>query len=127
MNTVTYYRIRGVSKAKTAKAILFQREKDGLQSWLPTRIVKVQFTDAEYHCEVSAPDWFLRKVEWKEPVEYTPKEKPTNPYLGSDYGNLMEEKMVLEEKLDALVTSSSRESQVTIRQNLAWIDAACRT
>jgi len=89
MQTVAFYTLHGHSKAKTAKAILLE-DKSGHTAWIPTSIASVKFTGPNYKVEVVIPDWFHRKISWKAPVI-------ENPKVGEDIGNLMEEKMVLEE------------------------------
>jgi hypothetical protein len=101
MRTVTYYNLEGTSKAKTRQAILFQNEKTGLQAWFPLRIVSYRFIGPDFRVRISVPDWLLSKVDWKEPVV-----KPTNPYIGADVGNMMEERMVLLEQLDYIAKGS---------------------
>lgn len=93
--TVAYYNIFGTSKAKTDKAILVA--KDGMQSWMPLSVAQVKFVGKDYQVKVTVPDWFFRKISWKPIEEYTPKAKPTNPYIGQDVGNILEEMMLLEE------------------------------
>jgi hypothetical protein len=93
--TVAYYNIFGVSKAKTDKAILVV--KDGLESWMPLSVAQVKFIDKNFGVKVTVPDWFFRKISWKPLSEFKPKAKSANPYVGSDVGNMMEERMVLEE------------------------------
>ena len=93
--TVAYYNIFGVSKAKTNKAILVA--KDGLETWIPLSVAQVKFVGKNYEVKVTVPDWFFRKISWKPLSEFKPKAKPANPYIGADTGNMMEERMVLEE------------------------------
>ena len=93
--TVAYYNIVGTSKAKTDKAILVV--KDGLESWMPLSVAQVKFIGKDYQVKVTVPDWFFRKISWKPLSEFKPKAKPVNPYIGADVGNMMEERMVLEE------------------------------
>lgn len=93
--TVAYYNIVGTSKAKTDKAILVV--KDGLESWMPLSVAQVKFIGKDYQVKVTVPDWFFRKISWKPLSEFKPKAKPANPYIGADVGNMMEERMVLEE------------------------------
>ncbi len=104
MRTVSFYSIDGVSKAKTAKAILVSAH--GKEAWLPLRFASVKFTGPNYQVRVSVPDWLYNKINWKTPevVEKAPEapaapKKPTNPYVGMDYGNMMEELMILNEIL----------------------------
>jgi hypothetical protein len=93
--TVAIYRFEGTSKAKTTNAILFVNEKTGLQTWLPLRCIEVKFTGPNFKCQVMIPDWLSAKLTWKQG-----EQKKENPYIGCDYGNLMEERMVLSEHLD---------------------------
>ena len=94
--TVAYYNIFGTSKAKTDKAILVLNEQ-GLQAWMPLRVVQVKFIGKEYQVKVTVPDWLYNKISWKPAEEYKPKSVTTNPYIGQDIGNIMEEMMVLQE------------------------------
>jgi hypothetical protein len=57
----------------------------------------VKFIGKNYEVKVTVPDWFFRKISWKPLSEFKPKAKPANPYIGADVGNMMEERMVLEE------------------------------
>lgn len=98
MRTVAFYSIDGVSKAKTAKAILVAA--NGKEAWLPLRFTMVKFTGPDYKVRVSVPDWLYNKINWKTPEAPAAPKKPTNPYIGTDYGNMMEELMVLNEMLD---------------------------
>lgn len=114
MRTVAFYSIDGVSKAKTAKAILVQRQ-DGKEAWIPMSSASVKFTGPNYKVRVSVPDWLFSKISWKNPTAFvrkavsvstTPAPVVTtapvakkNPYIGMDYGNMMEESMVLSEML----------------------------
>jgi hypothetical protein len=93
--TVTFYDIFGTSKAKTNKAILVMR--DNLETWLPLSVAQVKFIGKDYQVKVTVPGWFYNKISWKPLSEFKPKAKPANPYIGSDVGNMMEERMVLEE------------------------------
>jgi len=93
--TVAYYNIFGVSKAKTDKAILVA--KDNLETWIPLSVAQVKFIGKNYEVKVTVPDWFFRKISWKPLTEFKPKAKPANPYVGSDVGNMLEERMVLDE------------------------------
>lgn len=102
--TVTLHTIYGVSKAKTDKALLLEIEENGskVQSWIPLSVASVKFIGKDFQVKVVVPGWFFRKISWKAPVPYTPKAKsaaPKNPYVGMDYGNMMEEQMVLGEQL----------------------------
>ena len=108
MRTVTMYSIDGVSKAKTAKAILVSRPQ-GDEAWIPLSSASVRFTGPNYKVRVSVPGWLYSKISWKRPVERSEKapepsappkiSKPNNPYIGMDFGNMMEEQMVLSEML----------------------------
>ena len=102
--TTTIHTIYGVSKAKTDKAVLVEIEDNGSvkQSWMPLSIVGVRFIGKNFQIKVTVPGWFFRKIDWKAPQVYTPKAKPAapkNPYIGSDVGNMMEELMILNERL----------------------------
>lgn len=102
--TVTLHTIYGVSKAKTDKAMLLEIEENGapVQSWIPLSVASVKFIGKNFQVKVVVPGWFFRKISWKAPVPYTPKAKPAapkNPYVGMDYGNMMEEQMILGEQL----------------------------
>lgn len=101
MQTTTIHHIDGYSKAKTAKAILVSAH--GKDAWIPMSYATVRFTGPNYKVRVTVPGWLFRKISWKDPVSYTkntdtPK-NPANPYIGTDYGNMMEEQMVLNEML----------------------------
>lgn len=117
MRTVSFYSIDGVSKAKTAKAILVSRQ-DGKEAWIPLSSASVKFTGPNYQVRVSVPDWLYSKISWKTAVAYVKKAvntvavaeekvvqnpvaapKKENPYIGMDFGNMMEEQMVLSEML----------------------------
>jgi hypothetical protein len=93
--TVTFYDIFGTSKAKTNKAILVMR--DNLETWLPLSVAQVKFIGKDYQVKVTVPGWFYNKISWKPLSEFKPKAKPANPYIGADVGNMMEERMVLNE------------------------------
>ena len=102
--TTTLHTIYGVSKAKTDKAVLVEIEDNGSvkQSWMPLSVVGVRFIGKNFQIKVTVPGWFFRKIDWKAPQAYTPKAKPAapkNPYIGSDVGNMMEELMILNERL----------------------------
>ena len=97
--TVAFYNIFGTSKAKTEKAILVLNETGTEQAWVPLKVAEVKFIGKDYKVKVTVPDWFFRKISWVPATEYKPKAKsaPTNPYIGQDVGNILEEMMVLEE------------------------------
>ena len=97
MRTVAFYSIDGTSKAKTAKAILVSA--NGKEAWLPLRFTSVKFVGKDYKVRVSVPDWLYNKIDWKIPSEPLVVPKKKNPYVGSDYGNMMEERMILDEML----------------------------
>lgn len=115
MQTTTIHYIDGFSKAKTAKAILVNRPDFGDEAWIPLSYASVRFTGPNYRVRVSVPGWLFRKISWKAP---TPRpqaqtnvtkaaaivapEPVKNPYIGMDYGNMMEEQMVLGEHLSHL-------------------------
>lgn len=99
MRTVAFYKILGVSKAKTAKAVLVANAANGKEAWLPLRFTSVRFIGPNYKVEVSVPDWLYNKISWKAPEAPAAPKKITNPYIGSDYGNMMEELMILNEML----------------------------
>lgn len=113
MQTTTIHYIDGVSKAKTAKAILVNRPAFGDEAWIPLSFASVRFTGPNYQVRVSVPGWLFRKISWKAP---TPRPQSNvakaaavvapaavkNPYIGMDYGNMMEEQMILSEKLSHL-------------------------
>lgn len=120
MRTVAFYSVDGVSKAKTAKAILVQRD-DGKEAWIPLSTATVKFTGPNYKVRVSVPDWLFSKISWKSPSVYVKKPVPVdptpavtaapvvknNPYIGMDYGNMMEESMVLSEMLGHLKSENA--------------------
>lgn len=96
--TVSIWTLQGTSKAKTDKAILFLDARTGKQAWLPTSVTSIRFIDRNFGVKVTLPGWFVNKIQWKDPSEFANREsKPKNPYVGSDVGNMLEEKMVLEE------------------------------
>lgn len=96
MKTITFYDIVGFSRAKTAKAILVVNDNNQ-QSWIPLSVASVKFIGKDYRVKVTVPGWFYGKISWKPVEEYKPKEKPSNPYIGMDVGNILEEMMVLQE------------------------------
>lgn len=111
MQTTTIHYIEGFSKAKTAKAILVHRPDVGDEAWIPMSYATVRFTGPNFRVRVTVPGWLFRKIAWKAPAPYVKKvaevvkpaaavpAAPKNPYVGMDYGNMMEEQMVLSEKL----------------------------
>lgn len=99
--TVSLWTMRGVSKAKTAKAILFLNTETNQEAWMPLTVASVRFIGKDYKVQVTVPGWFYGKIQWKQPSTFTPKAKPANPYMGADVGNMMEERMVLNEMLSA--------------------------
>lgn len=147
MRTVSFYSIDGVSKAKTAKAILVSRQ-DGKEAWIPLSTASVKFVGRDYKVHVSVPDWLYSKIAWKQPVPYVKKAQPVqpvvqkqiqkNPYIGTDYGNMMEERMVLEEQLsheeyeygmyqdsdDEPTLAEMAKNIENLKQRLRWIDDA---
>jgi hypothetical protein len=72
--TVCLYDIFGVSKAKTAKAILLA--KDGREAWLPLSVAQVKFIGKNYEVKVTVPGWFYNKISWKPLSEFKPAAKP---------------------------------------------------
>lgn len=68
--TVAYYNIYGTSKAKTERAILVEND-ESMQAWMPLSVAQVKFVGKDYKVKVTVPDWFFRKISWKEPVPYT--------------------------------------------------------
>lgn len=153
MKTVTIYHIDGVSKAKTSKAILIQRNDGGTEAWIPLSCVSVKFTGPNYKVRVSVPDWLFSKISWKQPTPFQKKVqqvmagKPPepvaatqkkNPYVGCDVGNMLEERMVLEEKLsheeyeygmyqdsdDEPTLAEMAKSIDLLKKQLLWIDEA---
>ena len=115
MRTTALFSLRGFSKAKTAKAILFEDMRNGYTAWIPTSVASVRYLGLNYKVEVVVPDWFYRKIVWKAPVIVK------NPFAGVDIGNLMEEKMVLEEIL-AGETDAVKIDE--LKSKLAMIDEA---
>jgi hypothetical protein len=97
--TVSYYNIFGTSKAKTEKAILVLNDAGTEQAWMPLRVAQVKFIGKDYKVKVTVPDWFFRKISWVPAQDFKPtaKSAPTNPYIGQDVGNILEEMMVLQE------------------------------
>lgn len=125
--TVVLYELVGVSKAKTAKALLFLDTRTNKESWIPLRVASVKFINKEFGVKVSVPSWFYGKIVWKDPVAYTPAPKavPANPYIGMDIGNMMEEKMILEEIYDTVVERGDIEDKINIENKLRMIAEAC--
>lgn len=132
--TTTLHTIFGVSKAKTDKAILVEIEDNGakVQSWIPLSVAAVRFIGRNFEVQISVPGWFFRKISWKTPAPYVPKAKAapapkvaaapvSNSYAGNDYGNLMEEKMILEE---ILASTENRFERERIEESIKSIDRA---
>lgn len=65
MRTTTLYTLRGVSKAKTAKAVLLFDEVYNREAWIPTSVGSVKFVGPNYKVEVTVPGWFFSKIAWK--------------------------------------------------------------
>lgn len=118
--TVTLWTMRGVSKAKTAKAILFLNTETNQEAWMPLTVASVRFIGKDYKVQVTVPGWFYGKIQWKQPSTFTPKAKPANPYIGADVGNMMEERMVLEE----IVANQSTEDNTKLIERIKMIDEA---
>lgn len=118
--TVSLWSMNGVSKAKTAKAILFLNTETNLEAWMPLTVASVRFIGKDYKVRVTVPGWFYGKIQWKQPSTFTPKAKPANPYIGADVGNMMEERMVLEEIAD----SETGEAKQKLLERISMIDAA---
>lgn len=126
MKTVVLYNIEGVSKAKTAKAVLLFDPKTNKQAWIPLSIATVKFIGPDYAVKVTVPDWFFNKIAWKDETPYIKPTKPTNPYVGADVGNMMEERMVLTEMYDSLDETSEDdvEEQEALAKRIKLIDEA---
>ncbi len=107
MRTVALYNIFGVSKAKTAKAVLLHETTTDRMAWIPLSVASVKFIGTDYKVKVTVPDWFFNKIAWKTAASFAPKAKPDNPYIGADVGNMMEERMVLTEIYDSLDETNS--------------------
>ena len=120
MKTVVLYNIEGVSKAKTAKAVLLFDPKTNKQAWIPLSIATVKFIGPDYAVKVTVPDWFFNKIAWK---DETPV-KPTKPT--ADVGNMMEERMVLIEMYDSLDETSEDDvaEQTALAKRIKLIDEA---
>lgn len=123
--TVTLHTIYGVSKAKTDKALLLEIDDNGspVQSWIPLSVASVKFIGKDFQVKVVVPGWFFRKISWKAPVPYTPKAKPAAPqntYIGSDVGNMLEERMVLEE----IISTQGAEKSTGLIRRVKMIDEA---
>lgn len=97
MKTVTFYNIFGTSKAKTEKAILVLNDSGTEQAWMPLSVAQVKFIGKDFKVKVTVPGWFFNKISWVPATDFKPKSAPTNPYIGQDVGNLLEEEMVLNE------------------------------
>jgi hypothetical protein len=120
--TVSLWTMRGVSKAKTAKAILFLNTETNHEAWIPLTVASVRFIGKDYKVQVTVPGWFYGKIQWKQPSTFTPKAKPANPYMGADVGNMMEERMVLAEVAD----SETGEHKQKLLDRIALIDEAVK-
>jgi hypothetical protein len=120
--TVALWSMKGVSKAKTAKAILFLNTETNLEAWMPLTVASVRFIGKDYKVQVTVPSWFYGKIQWKQPSTFTPKAKPANPYIGGDVGNMMEERMVLQEIAD----SETGDTKQNLLERIALIDAAVK-
>jgi len=121
--TVALYSIDGVSKAKTAKAILVFEPRMNKEAWIPLTVASVRFVNKTFGVRVTVPGWFFGKIQWKEPSNYVRKAapaKPANPYIGADVGNMMEERMVLEE----IVANQSTEDNTKLIERIKMIDEA---
>ncbi len=123
--TVALYSIDGVSKAKTAKAILVFEPRMNKEAWIPLTVASVRFVNKNFGVRVTVPGWFFGKIQWKEPSNYVRKEtpaKPANPYIGADYGNMMEERMVLDE----IVSNQPNSDNTKLLARIAMIDEAAK-
>ena len=120
--TITLWTMNGVSKAKTAKAILFLNTETNQEAWVPLTVASVRFIGKDYKVQVTVPGWFYGKIQWKQPSTFTPKAKSANPYIGADVGNMMEERMVLNEMAD----SETGEAKQKLIERSALIDAAVK-
>jgi hypothetical protein len=87
---------------------------------MPLSVAQVKFIGKDYQVKVTVPDWFFRKISWKPAEEYVPKAKSTNPYIGADEGNMMEERMVLEE----IAESETGETKQKLLDQIKLIDEA---
>lgn len=61
------------------------------------------------------------------PAAVAPKAETSNPYLGQDYGNLMERRMVLQEQYDDLLESDDASMYGPVKAELEKIDNALAT
>ena len=120
--TVTLWSMYGVSKAKTAKAVLFLNTETNQEAWMPLTVAQVKFIGKDYKVKVTVPGWFYNKIQWKAPSTFTPKAKPANPYIGADVGNMMEERMVLQEIAD----SETGDEKAKLLARIALIDEATK-
>jgi hypothetical protein len=64
MRTTAFYNFFGVSKAKTAKAILFVDTNTQRMAWIPLSVASVKFIGADYKVKLTIPDWFSNKINW---------------------------------------------------------------
>lgn len=96
MGTVALYSIYGTSKAKTDKAILVATQENK-EAWFPLSVASVKFIGKNYQVKVTVPGWFFGKISWKPLSEFKSKQKSSNPYIGMDVGNMLEEMMILRE------------------------------
>jgi len=67
MRTVTIYTIEGRTKAKTDKAVLFQRMNGPAQeqAWIPLSMCTLRYIGSDFKAKASVPDWFYNKISWK--------------------------------------------------------------
>lgn len=67
MRTVAFYSMDGVSRAKTAKAVLFEcaRGSGTYMAWIPLSVCTLKFTGPDFKARVSVPDWMYNKISWK--------------------------------------------------------------
>ena len=89
---------------------------------MPLTVAGVRFIGKDYKVQVTVPGWFYNQIKWKQPSTFIPKTKPTNPYIGTDIGNMMEERMVLNEMAD----SETGEAKQKLIERIALIDAAVK-
>ena len=95
------------------------------EAWIPLTVASVRFVNKTFGVRVTVPGWFFGKIQWKEPSNYVRKAapaKPANPYIGADVGNMMEERMVLEEMSD----SETGEAKAKLLSRIAMIDEAVK-
>ena len=67
MKTVAIYTIEGRTKAKTDKAVLFERMNGSSiqMAWIPLSMCTLRYIGSNFKAKASVPDWFYNKISWK--------------------------------------------------------------